>query len=84
MLVVLELFRPESKILGSVVNVWLTIVSRIFASKAHKEYRYLRKSVENTVSVDEFVAMAKENGFTVRGRRFLPPAASCLAFDAIA
>ena len=82
-LVVLELFRPESKILGSVVNVWLTIVSRIFASKAHKEYRYLRKSVESTVSVDEFVAMAKENGFTVCGRRFLPPAASCLAFEAI-
>lgn len=82
-LVVLELFRPESRILGSAVNVWLTIVSRIFASGADREYRYLRRSVEGTVSVDEFISMAEENGFAVRGRRFLPPTASCLTFQAI-
>jgi ubiquinone/menaquinone biosynthesis methyltransferase len=83
MLVVLELFRPKSKILGFIVTVWLTIISRIFASKANKEYQYLRKSVENTVSADEFISMAQENGFTICNKRFLPPAASCLTFKAV-
>ena len=83
-LVVLELFRPKSKFIGTLVNVWLAIVSRIFASGTVKEYRYLRSSVKNTVSADEFISMAEKSGFAVCGRRFLPPAASCLAFKAIA
>lgn len=77
-LVVLELFRPQSQILGAAVNTWLAAVSRIFASGASNEYRYLRKSVANTVTADEFTAMAKECGFTVCHSRFMPPSATCM------
>lgn len=83
-LVVLELFRPESKVLGTLVNMWLAVTSRIFASGADKEYRYLRSSVKNTSSAGEFIAMAEENGFAIRSRRFLPPAANRLEFEATA
>lgn len=77
-LIVLELFRPTSRILGMAVNAWLAVVSRLFASGAATEYRYLRKSVAETVSADEFTRMAEEAGFSVSSKKFMPPAATCV------
>ena len=80
-LVVLELFRPESRILGGIVRLWLTAISAIFAGGSRREYAYLRSSVANTVTGDEFVHMAKDAGFSSVRRRFLFPAATALAFS---
>ena len=77
-LVVLELFRPQSHILGAAVNTWLAVVSRIFASGASTEYRYLRKSIANTATAADFIAMARDCGFTLCRNSFFPPAATCL------
>lgn len=77
-LVILELFRPTSRILGALVNIWLVLVSRFFASRASSEYRYLRKSIANTVSADEFADLAREHGFSVCRTRFMSLAATCM------
>lgn len=77
-LVVLELFRPTSRIIGALVNIWLAVVSRIFASGASTEYRYLRQSVANTVAAADFIAMARNIGFSVCRSNFFLPAATCI------
>ena len=81
-LVVLELFRPVSRILGLLVNVWLATIAFLFAHNARTEYAYLRRSVADTVSADEFAALAKEAGFVLLRRRFFLPAATCLILKA--
>lgn len=79
-LVVLELFRPESKILGTIVNAWLSTVSCLFASGARNEYRYLRRSVAGTVSAAQFTETARQAGFTKERKRFILPAVTCITF----
>jgi demethylmenaquinone methyltransferase/2-methoxy-6-polyprenyl-1,4-benzoquinol methylase len=76
-LIVLELFRPERKLTGILVDTWLAIISGIFARDSKIEYLYLRKSVANTVSANEFSKMAINAGFSLRNMKFLPPAANC-------
>ena len=80
-LVVLELFRPMSRLLGGIVRMWLAVVAAIFAGGSRREYAYLRSSVAGTITADEFVRMAKDVGFTSIRRRFLFPAATALAFS---
>ena len=80
-LVVLELFRPRSRLLGGIVRMWLAVVAAIFAGGSRKEYAYLRSSVAGTVTANEFIRMAKDAGFTSARRRFLFPAATALAFS---
>ena len=77
-LVVLELFRPTSRIIGTLVNTWIAVVSRIFASGASTEYRYLRRSVANTVTATDFITMAEGIGFSVCRSSFFLPAATCI------
>ena len=77
-LVVLELFRPTSRIIGTLVNTWIAVVSRIFASGASTEYRYLRRSVANTVTAADFITMAEGIGFSVCRSSFFLPAATCI------
>jgi len=80
-LVVLELFRPTSRILGTLVNAWLAAVAFLFARGAHAEYAYLRHSMAHTVTADEFTTLAESSGFKVLRRRFLFPAATCLTMQ---
>ena len=82
-LVVLELFRPESRMVGAFVNAWLSAIARLFARGASGEYAYLRKSVAGTVSTDEFAALAASEGFTVKCRRRFFPSATCIALSAL-
>ena len=79
-LVVLELFRPASRVTGALVGAWLAFVSFLFAHGAKKEYAYLRQSIAGTVSADEFIVIAEEAGFTLLRRRNFMPSATCLAF----
>ena len=80
-LVVLELFRPDSRILGALVDIWLAIVSWIFAGDARSEYKYLRKSVASTLNANEFVELAEKNRFRAISSEFFFPAASCVTFS---
>ena len=82
-LVVLELFRPTSRIIGTLVNAWLAVVSRLFASGASTEYRYLRRSVANTVTAADFITMAEDIGFSVCRNSFFPPAATCMTLKKV-
>lgn len=82
-LAVLELFRPASRIVGACVNVWLRTVAAVFARDAADEYAYLRRSIANTVSADEFEELAKRVGFAVTRRRNLFPAATCITLSAV-
>lgn len=77
-LVVLELFRPTSRLLGFLVNAWLAAVAFVFARGAREEYSYLRRSISGTVDADGFVALARKAGFTPLRRRFFLPSATCL------
>ena len=77
-LVVLELFRPTSRIIGTLVSIWLAVVSRIFASGASTEYRYLRRSVANTVTAADFIDMARDCGFSPSRSSFFLPSATCI------
>ena len=81
-LVVLELFRPTSRIVGACVNAWLGIVAAAFARGAASEYAYLRRSIANTVSAQEFERLAERAGFVVASRRNLFPAATCITLSA--
>ena len=64
-LVILEFFRPENAFAKWLLNFWLTLVSNIFARKSLKEYRYLRKSINNTHKINDFISYARDEGFDV-------------------
>ena len=82
-LVVLELFRPMSRLIGTLVNAWLSFVAFLFAHGARKSYAYLRRSVAETVSADEFVALAERVGFRCDRRRAFFPSATGLSFRCV-
>ena len=79
-LLVLELFRPRSSCLGALTSLWMKCVAFLFAGGVRMDYGYLRASVEGTCSVDDFVRMAAEKGFSCCERFFYLPACSCLLF----
>ena len=79
-LVVLELFRPESRLVGTFVNLWLSLVAFLFASGAQKAYAYLRRSVAETLRADAFVSLAARVGFRCDRRRTFFPSATGLSF----
>ena len=79
-LLVLELFRPRSRLLGCLVHAWLAAVAFLFARGARREYAYLRASVRATVSAAEFRSLADAAGFALLRHRFLFPAATCMLF----
>lgn len=79
-LVVLELFRSTSPILGWVTSWWLRLLAPLFARKAKGDYAYLRTSIERTRSVAEFKALAVSCGFSCIRTDFFWPSCSCLVF----
>ena len=79
-LLVLELFRPTSRILGGLTSLWLRLVSPLFARKTRGDYIYLRTSIEQTRSVSEFEALARSCGFVCDRSDFFWPSCSCLVF----
>ena len=79
-LIVLELFRPASRLVGMLVSLWLSLVAFLFAHGARKAYAYLRHSVAETVSADVFVSLAARVGFRCDRRRTFFPSATGLSF----
>jgi demethylmenaquinone methyltransferase/2-methoxy-6-polyprenyl-1,4-benzoquinol methylase len=79
-LVVLELFRPGSRIPGRLVSAWIAVCSALFARRQSREYAYLRRSMAATLDAGEFVRLAESRGFALAGRKNLFPSATALCF----
>lgn len=79
-LLVLEFFRPDNAILGTLTSLWLRFASGLFARGNASAYAYLRESIKATVREDEFVALARSRGFELEDRRLFFPCCSCLRF----
>ena len=82
-LLVLEFFRPTNAILGAFTNLWLRLVSRLFARRNASAYAYLRESIRTTIREDAFVALARSRGFVLEDQRLFFPCCSCLRFRAV-
>jgi ubiquinone/menaquinone biosynthesis methyltransferase len=78
LLVVLEFFRPRSALLGAFTAGWLRCLSAMFAPRVAADYAYLRASIANTCSAEEFAAMAREVGLAAERTEIFLPACSCL------
>lgn len=81
-LIVLEFFRPRNAALGFAVSLWIRLAASLFAHCRASAYRHLRESIENMVSVGEFVSMAEEAGFRLCSDRWFFPCCRCLRFVA--
>ena len=77
-LLVLELFRMESRFWAWTTSTWLGLVSPLLAGGTKSDYAYLRKSIEQTASAAEFIALAGKHGFTVERKAFFLPSCHCL------
>lgn len=82
-LLVLEFFRPTNAILGAFTNLWLSLVSGLFARRNASAYAYLRESIRTTIHEDAFVALARSRDFELEDRRLFFPCCSCLMFRAV-
>lgn len=79
-LLILEFFRPQSRLLGRATDLWLRMLSGIFARGNAAAYAYLRNSVKKTVSERTFMALTRDAGFSLEARRFFFPCCTCLLF----
>ena len=77
-LLVLEFFRPRSRILGALVSLWLRAVYPFFGARRREAYAHLRASIASTASEEEFSALASRAGFSPRERRFFFPCCTAL------
>lgn len=82
-LLVLELWRPANRVMGSCVSAWLWLFSTLFARAERAEYDYLRRSISTTLGADEFIALAGREGFALRRRLGLLPSATALLFERV-
>lgn len=77
-LLVLELFRMESRFLARLTSVWLRCVAPVFAGRSRADYAYLRTSIEHTLSAAEFLEKARQAGFGLVREAFYHPSCHCL------
>ena len=81
-LLVLEFFRPSSRLLGGFTALWLRLLTFLFVRARSADYGYLRASMKATLSEEEFIALAAGMGFRLVTRRFFLPCCTCLLFEA--
>lgn len=79
-LLVLELWRRKSGILRHCVSAWLRLFALIFARSSREEYDYLRRSINTTLTADEFIARAVAAGLSLVRRIDFFPAATATLF----
>ena len=82
-LLVLELFRLESRLLARLTSLWLRGVAPLFARRNRGDYAYLRTSIERTLSAAEFLEKARRAGFEQAGAAFYRPSCKCLVLRKI-
>lgn len=79
-LLVLEFFRPRHKGLGTLTQIWVKILARLFCKDKKTAYNYLTESMRSTVTEEEFVSLAAAQGFVLAERKFFFPCCICLRF----
>lgn len=79
-LLVLELFRMESRLWARATSFWLRLVSPFLAGRAKGDYAFLRMSIERTSSADEFTADATRAGLSLACSKFFRPSCHCLIY----
>jgi len=79
-LLVLELWRPASRVIGALVSTWLRVFAFFLAGSGRAEYAYLRRSIVKTWSADEFVDHAASAGFVLKCRLSFFPSATAILF----
>lgn len=77
-LLVLELFRMESRLFARATSGWLRLVAPLLARARREDYAYLRRSIERTLTADDFAARAARAGFAREEGAFFPPSCHCL------
>ena len=82
-LLVLELFRMESRLFARLTSLWLGCVAPLFAGRARGDYAYLRASIERTLSAAEFLDKARQAGFELARKAFFRPSCQCLVLRKI-
>lgn len=82
-LLVLELFRMESRAFARLTSLWLRCVAPLFARRNRGDYAYLRTSIERTLSAAEFLERARRAGFEKDGEAFFRPSCHCLVLRKI-
>jgi len=80
-LLVLEFFRPRSRVVGACVSAWLAVASALFASGARREYAHLRRSIGAMLTEEAFAEAARAAGFVLRRRARFAPACTALLFS---
>ena len=80
-LLVLELWRPNCRAVGAVVSAWLRVFALLFAGRRRAEYAYLRRSIGETWSADEFADHAAAAGFYIARRLDFFPAATAVLLE---
>ena len=80
-LLVLELFRIESRFFAWFTSLWLDLLARFFPRSLRSDYVYLRGSIEKTASAAEFKNLAESAGFTLLADSFYLPSCHCLLFE---
>ena len=79
-LLVLEFFRPSNRLIGALTGLWLRAMASLFAHRNAAAYAYLRKSIGQTLSAGEFIALAQRRGLVLQARKLFLPGCSCLLF----
>jgi len=77
-LLVLELFRMESRLFARMTSLWLRFAAPLLARTAKGDYAYLRASIERTLTADDFTAAAERAGFVRVDGAFFRPSCHCL------
>ena len=78
--VVLEFFRPTSRLLWTFTRLWLKLMTAVLVPRHSAAYAYLAASMKATVSVDEFRALARQAGFCDEAHGFHFPCCTQLHF----
>lgn len=81
-LLVLEFFRPGSRLCGWATSAWLRLVAPLAARGARADYAYLRISIARMCPAQTFAAWARAAGFSATRAAFFLPACHALAFRA--
>ena len=79
-LVVLEFFRPGSRFLGRMVNLWISFIAFVFAHSNRDAYRYLTNSISGAKTELEFRQLASSVGFIAVSRHWYSPSCTRLEF----
>lgn len=80
-LLVLELFRMESRLFATFTSWWLNLLAWFFPRALRGDYIYLRASIEKTSSAAEFQSLAEAAGFVLQKGSFYWPSCHCLLFN---